>query len=181
VAPHLAAAAPLDGATTLLDVAGGTGLYAIAMLRRNPRLRAAVLDRPEVLKVAEEFRRASGVADRLELQPGDMFADPWPAADVILLSNVLHDWDVLECRALIRRAAETLPRGGRLLIHDVFLDDDHGGPLPIALYSAALFTLTEGRAYSAAEYRGWMEEAGLAVTGPVSTLIHCGVLIGERK
>ena len=50
------------------------------------------------------------------------------------------------------------------------------GPLPIALYSAALFTLTEGRAYSVAEYRQWCEAAGLTVTGPTPTLIHCGVL-----
>ncbi len=79
----------------------------------------------------------------------------------MLLSNVLHDWDVPECRALIARLAAALPAGGRLLIHDVFLNDALDGPLPIALYSAALFTLTEGRAYSAGEYRAWLAEAGL--------------------
>ena len=45
------------------------------------------------------------------------------------------------------------------MIHDVYLNDDLGGPLPIALYSAALFALTEGRAYAAGEYRGWLREA----------------------
>ena len=59
------------------------------------------------------------------------------------------------------RCAAALPAGGRLLIHDVFLNDDLDGPLPVALYSAALFALTEGRAYSAAEYRAWLREAGL--------------------
>ena len=91
-----------------------------------------------------------------------MFRDPVPTgADVVLLSNILHDWDVPECRDLIARCAGALPAGGRLLIHDVFLNDALDGPLPIALYSAALFRLTEGRAYSAAEYRGWLAEAGL--------------------
>jgi len=67
------------------------------------------------------------------------------------------------------------------MVHDVFLNDALDGPLPIALYSASLFTLTEGRAYSAAEYRLWLEEAGLQV-GPVSpTLIHCGVLTGVKS
>jgi len=46
-----------------------------------------------------------------------------PGIDVVLLSNVLHDWDVPECRALIERCAAVLPLGGRLLIHDVFLND----------------------------------------------------------
>lgn len=180
VAPHLASRVPLAGAKMLLDVAGGTGLYAIEFLRRNPGLTAILLDRPEVLKVADEFRRDSGVADRLTLVPGDMFHDPLPAADVVLLSNVLHDWDVPECRALVRRCAAALPPGGRLLIHDVFLDDDLGGPLPIALYSAALFSLTEGRAYSAREYGEWLQEAGLTLSGPEPTLIHCGVLTGTK-
>ena len=40
--------------------------------------------------------------------------------------------------------------------------------------------LTEGRAYSAAEYRAWMAEAGLAPGEITPTLIHCGVLPGIR-
>ena len=59
--------------------------------------------------------------------------------DVVLLSNVLHDWDVPQCQELVRRCSNCLPSGGRLLIHDVFLNDALDGPLPIALYSAALF------------------------------------------
>ncbi len=180
VAPHLAAALDLDGAAHLLDVGGGTGIYAIACLLQNPELTATVLDRPQVLSVAEEFRRQYGVEDRLQLLAGDMFADELPTADVILLSNILHDWDLPECRKLIRRCMESLTAGGRLLIHDVFLNDAQDGPLPIALYSAALFTLTEGRAYSAAEYREWLEAEGLEVTGPDPTLIHCGIMEGRK-
>jgi hypothetical protein len=124
---------------------------------------------------------AFGVADRLECRPGDMFRDSPPGGvDVVLLSNILHDWDVPECRSLVSGCACALDPGGRLLVHDVFLDDDLGGPLPIALYSAALFRLTEGRAYSAAEYRTWLAEAGLVPGDVIPTLIHCGVLPATR-
>lgn len=177
VAPVLAECINLSSARLLLDVGGGSGIYSIACLERNPQLRAIVWDRPEVLKVAQELAHDHDVAKRLECRPGDMFRDPVPnGVDVILLSNVLHDWDVPECRALLNRCANALPPGGRLLIHDVFLDDTLDGPLPIALYSAALFTLTEGRAYSALEYRTWLTEAGLTAGQITSTLIHCGVL-----
>jgi hypothetical protein len=125
-----------------------------------------------------------------------MFTDPIPRAeylsaaineqqsasapDAVLLSNVLHDWDVPDCRKLTRRCADGLAPGGRLIIHDVFLNDALDGPLPIALYSAALFTLTEGRAYSALEYRNWLRDAGLVPTEQRPTLIHCGALVGEK-
>ena len=177
VAPVLAERCPLDDARVLLDVGGGTGIYSIAWLLRHPQLRAIVWDRPEVLKVAGEMAAKHGVADRLELRAGDMFHDPVPdGADVILLSNVLHDWDVADCWVLVSRCASALRPGGRLLIHDVFLDDALDGPLPVALYSASLFRLTEGRAYSAGEYRTWLVEAGLVPSEVIPTLIHCGVL-----
>jgi predicted O-methyltransferase YrrM len=180
VAPVLAQRVDLADARVLLDVGGGTGIYSIAFLQKHARLRAVVWDRPEVLKVAREMAEAYGVADRLTCRPGDMFVDePDGAADVVLLSNILHDWDAPECQALVKRCVSFLTPGGRLLIHDVFLNDALDGPAALALYSAALFTLTEGRAYSAAEYRAWLSGAGLTA-GPVTpTLIHCGVLIGR--
>lgn len=181
VAPHLAARLDLTNTNKLLDLGGGTGIYSIALVQKNPHLRAVVLDRPEVLKVAAEMATQYGVSDRIELVPGDMFTAPLPRdCETILISNILHDWDVRENMALLHRCAQALPAGGRVLIHDVFLSDALDGPLPIALYSAALFTLTEGRAYSAAEYRSWLIAAGLRPQPVVPTLIHCGVLAGVK-
>ncbi|MFK8111180.1 MAG: methyltransferase [Rubripirellula sp.] len=182
VAPALAEAAAMEDARVLLDVGGGTGIYSFALLQKNPHLKAIIFDRPEVLKVAEEMGAEYGVLDRTELIAGDMFADELPVnADVVLLSNILHDWDIPECQALVQRCASVLPPSGRLLIHDVFLNDAMDGPLPIALYSASLFSLTEGRAYSAQEYRGWLQEAGLIPHAIVPTKVHCGVLEGTRE
>lgn len=181
VAPVLAGNVPLAEAGVLLDVGGGTGIYSIACLKRFPNLRAIVWDRPQVLKVAREFAEAAGVTDRLRLEAGDMFVDPVPqGCDVMLLSNILHDWDVPECKTLIGRLAAAMPTGGRLLIHDAFLNDAMDGPLPVALYSANLFCITEGRCYSAAEYRSWLVEAGLTPGQIVPTMVHCSVLAARK-
>ena len=129
------------------------------MLRQNPHLRAIVFDRPEVLKVAEEMARQYGVRERVELVPGDMFADELPAgADVILLSNVLHDLGYsavpTDCPAMWEYSSAG---AASFEYTNVFLNDDMDGPLPIAAYSASLFSFTEGRAYSGAEYRCWLK------------------------
>ena len=179
VAPVLADKVHSDGAKTLLDVGGGTGIYSIAFLRANPDLRAIVFDRPEVLKTAERFAAEYRVSGRINFQSGDMFTDPIPHADIILLSNILHDWDVAECQTLVDRCAMSLNPGGRLVIHDVLLNDELDGPLPIALYSAALFTFTEGRAYSAAEFNRMLTNAGLQPHPPIATLVHCHAIIGQ--
>ncbi|MCA9065614.1 MAG: methyltransferase [Planctomycetaceae bacterium] len=180
VAPALADAIRLERETTLLDVGGGTGIYSMALLHRYPFLRAAILDRPEVLHTARKYAEQFAVQDRVDFLAADMFVDDLPPSDVILLSNILHDWDIPECRQLIQRCADALNPGGRLVIHDVLLNDDLDGPLPIALYSAALFTLTEGRAYSAQEFCSWLAAAGLTPQPPQPTLVHCHAIQAMR-
>ncbi|MSR30773.1 MAG: methyltransferase domain-containing protein [Gemmataceae bacterium] len=180
VAPVLAQKVSLTGFQRLLDVGAGSGLYAIALMEKNPSLQSVLWDGQEVLKVAEELVRQAKVENRTRFHPGDMFKDDVPSgADAILLSNVLHDWDVAECKALLTKLARSLPQNGILIIHDVFLTDALDGPLAIALYSASLFSLTEGRAYSAGEIRGWLKDLGMTSDPIAPTLAHCGAMIAR--
>jgi SAM-dependent methyltransferase len=90
-----------------------------------------------------------------------MFEGEWPVGyDVILLSNVLHDWDDSVAEALLAKASRALPPGGLLLVHDAFLDARKTGPLPVALYSALLMHSTEGRCYSLGEMRRYLDGVG---------------------
>ncbi len=185
VAPALVKAAPpLNESGTLLDIGGGSGFYSIAYLMRYPAMKAVVWDRPEVLKVARENAEKYGVTDRLTCIGGDMFTDPFPVqCETLLVSNILHDWDVAEIRHLLAHWHNHAQPGAKLLLHDVFLNDSLDGPLPIALYSADLFYLTEGRAYSQAEYLAFFRETGWATDDsqkPVPTLAHCGVIQAVR-
>ncbi len=181
VAPVVAeVAAPHTNDSTILDIGGGSGFYSIAYLLAYPQLKAVVWDRPEVLKVAHENAIAHGVADRLQCIGGDMFTDPFPIqANMLLVSNILHDWDTHEIHHLLRHWHNQSPTGARLILHDVYLNDNLDGPLPIALYSADLFYLTEGRAYSRAEYLQFFQESGW-FTDPGQkirpTSAHCGIL-----
>ena len=174
----------------LLDVAGGTGLFACEWLRLNPRATATVYDRPEVLRVAAEFRdefcgsnrpAAASVRERLQFQPGNMLEDALPRADLILAASLFHDWPVTTCRSLMKRLAEVLKPNGEIWAHDAFLNDAMDGPLAVTDYSAQLFWVTKGRCYSRAEYREWFTEAGLqAVPGEFPTALDYR-LIGARK
>jgi hypothetical protein len=121
-----------------------------------------------------------GLGDRVEVQTGDMFHDPWPAADILLFSNVLHDWDVAEASALLKRAAETLLPGGLLVIHDAFISDDKSGPVEAAEYSALLMNITQGKCYSAAEYGALMEPFGFEPGQFQNSVSHRGWMTAMR-
>ena len=174
----------------LLDIAGGTGLFTYEWLLANPEGTATVLDRSQVLKVAEEFLEefsrsgregADTIRPRVKFLPGNMLEDPLPQADLILAASVFHDWPTETCAALAHRLAAVLKPGGELWIHDAFLQDSLDGPLAVTDYSAQLFWVTKGRAYSRAEYRAWMAQAGLIPTQTEIPTLMDYALISARK
>ena len=84
---------------------------ALRHLRQHPTRRPtandrAVLEQSPVDAIAREIAQ-HGLANRLEVLTADMFEGDWPACDVLLLSNLLHDWDFPEC-------ARSAPRPQRL-------------------------------------------------------------------
>ena len=101
-------------------------------------------------------------------------------AEVALLSNILHDWDIHDAREIVRKCSQGLPEGGRIVVHDVFLKDDLSGPLAPALYSAHLYLVTEGRLYSALEVQSWLEEFGFQLVEKIPTRVHCSALVGLK-
>jgi precorrin-6B methylase 2 len=145
----------------LLDIAGGSGVYACAIVSRHPHLRAGVLEKPPVDRLTRHSLTDRGFADRIEVLLGDMFAEALPAGfDLHLFSNVLHDWNEGRVRQLLAKSAAALPAGGMIIIHDAHLNPDKTGPLPVAAYSALLMTITEGKCYSEKEMGDYLAEAG---------------------
>jgi predicted O-methyltransferase YrrM len=145
---------------SLLDIAGGSGVYACAIVARHSHLRAAVLEKPPVDRLTRRSLAARGFADRVEVLVGDMFAEPLPPGfDMHLFSNVLHDWDEARVKQLLASSAAALPVGGMIIIHDAHINADKSGPLPVAAYSALLMTITEGKCYSETEIARYLSDA----------------------
>lgn len=159
--PALAKQIEARGRKQLLDIAGGSGIFACAIVAQHPHLRATVFERPPVDRIAAAMIRQRGYADRVAVAAGDMFSDPLPTGfDLHLYSNVLHDWDVAKVRPLLATSFRALEPGGMLIVHDAHLNADKTGPLPVAKYSALLMSVTEGKCYSIAEMDTLLREAG---------------------
>jgi 3-hydroxy-5-methyl-1-naphthoate 3-O-methyltransferase len=79
----------------LLDVAGGSGGFSIALAQRNPQLRCTVAELPVVCQVTRRYIAEYGADDRVDTLPLNMFFEPWPSGyDAIFFSCVMHDWDL---------------------------------------------------------------------------------------
>jgi SAM-dependent methyltransferase len=149
------------GKERLLDIAGGSGVYACALTAHHPHLTGAVFEKPPVDRIARESIHKYGAGDRVEVIAGDMFREPLPGGfDLHLISNVLHDWDAAEVRALLQKSHDALEPNGSLIVHDAFINDRKTGPLPVAQYSVLLMHSTEGKCYSLGEMRRFFSETG---------------------
>ena|ERR1051326_617913 len=147
----------------LLDIAGGSGIYACAIVARHPHLRATILEKSPVDRITKRSLTERGFADRIDVEVRDMFADPFPSGcDIHLFSNVLHDWDVDRVEQLLKKSFDALPPAGMLVIHDAHINADKTGPLPVAAYSALLMTITEGKCYSEKEIADYLTGAGFS-------------------
>jgi 3-hydroxy-5-methyl-1-naphthoate 3-O-methyltransferase len=182
LAQALAGGLDLRASRRLLDIAGGSGIYACALAARFPELRASVFEKAPVDVIAARAIRERGFSERVGVVTGDMLSDPLPGGyDVHLLSNIVHDWDVPVVRQLLHASARALPAGGTLVIHDAFLDPDKSGPLPIAAYSVLIMHVTQGRCYSSAEIAGLLRETGFSTPRLVPSAIGRSALVAERR
>ena len=180
---QLAKAVDFSRDRLLLDVGGGSAVYSIAIAKRHRRLRAIVLDLPAVLGIARERIGEAGLESRIETRAGDLFDDPWPRGpDVVLFSAILHDWSPETSKALLRKAAEVLPKGGTVVIRELFTDDDGTGPLYAAMSSVTMLLETQGENYSWATYESWLREAGFGrfQRVPFRTTAASGALVARK-
>ena len=109
------------GASRLLDVGGGHGLYAVELCRAHPDLTATVFDNADALEAARREIRAAGVEERVDTTPGDYWTDDLGTGyDVALVFNVVHAHDDAANRRLLRRVAGALKPGGTVAVLDQF-------------------------------------------------------------
>ena len=177
--PALAKRVDLSKHTALLDIAGGSGIYACAIKARHPHMKTTVFERPPVDRIARECIAKHGV--KVGVVAGDMFKDELPTGyDAHLWSNVLHDWDEATVRSLLTKSAAALPEGGLVIIHDAFLNKDKTGPLHVAEYSALLMNITEGRCYGLSEMAKYLHDAGFEWVAHHPTAVARGFIVAQK-
>ena len=148
-----------DGATRLLDLGGSHGLHSIAFCQKHPALSAVVVDHASALTHTGATLAAAGMADRIELRPGDLREEEWGTGyDVVLLLSVIHNHGAADNVRVLQRIGQVLRPGGVLVIHEYLADQ------PISPYGAAfqlaLLTETGTQQWTSQDLRGWLLAAG---------------------
>jgi hypothetical protein len=146
------------GALRLVDLGGGAGAYAGALLAARPDATATLVDRAEVLALAALDARARRVAadlldERAVLPVGH---------DVALLSNVLHWYPAPSCARLVERAAAAVEPGGWVVVKDLRVGADRRGPPAGVLFALNMALYSDGGdVHEPEKVAAWLSAAGL--------------------
>ncbi len=144
-----------------VDVGGSSGALLQALLEHYPGSRGVLFDRPEVAARARAAIAGKPLAARIECVGGSFF-EAVPAGDLILLKQILHDWDDEECRTILRAVRRAIAPGGRLAVIDHLLPDS-GPPGEADSTDIAMMVWATGRERMLREFEALFEATGFAL------------------
>ena len=146
----------------LLDIAGGTGGFAIRLCEANPNLRVTILDFPNVVALGREKVAEAGLSDRIEFIGGNALETEWPRdVGAVLISYLFNGVPGEAIPELARHAYDVTKPGGLYIVHDFMVENDRSGPPLAALWQLQHLAFTPAaKSITPSWVSGVMEGAG---------------------
>ncbi|MES2606774.1 MAG: methyltransferase [Pseudomonadota bacterium] len=145
----------------VLDVGGGSGCFSIALAQHRADITCSVMELPTICELAREYIAEAGVSAQVDTIVVDMFRQAWPQGyDTHFFSNIFHDWGFDTCLELARSSYAALPVGGRILLHEMLLDDGGLTPSPAVTFSLLMAMGTMGQQFTFEQLRAILAAAG---------------------
>ena len=163
---------------TFFDIGSAQGGLVAQVALAHPHIKGGGFDLPPTGPIFEEYIKSFQLNDRLQFISGNFFQDPLPKADVLSMAHILHDWNLEEKKRLIRKAYDSLPDGGVLIIFEALIDDERRqNAFGLLMSLNMLIETPEGFNYTGSDCTTWLKEAGFRETrvehliGPDSMVI----------
>lgn len=167
-----------SGYKTVSDVGGALALLSRLVGARHEHLTFNSFDLPPVAPHAQKHIDAAGMAERIEVVPGDFFADDLPKADVVTMGNILHDWNLETKTILIQKAYDALPDGGAFIVIENLIDDARRkNAFGLLMSLNMLIEFGDAFDYTGADFREWCGKIGfkrfdiIPLAGPASAAV----------
>jgi hypothetical protein len=149
------------------DVGGADGTVLAKVLAAEPDRRGIVFDLPEVVSGAVPTLERNGLTNQVDIVGGSFFESA-PAADVYILSHILHDWDDDSCLRILNNIRAAATPGARLVVIDLVVPD---GPEPhmAKMIDLTMLAMTTGRERGVAEFRTLLGKGGFTLDRVVAS------------
>ncbi|WP_281323562.1 methyltransferase [Flavobacterium aestivum] len=153
---------------TLTDVGGCGAVLSTMVAKYQPHMKCISFDLPAVEPIAKDKIAKTPYSDRIVIASGDFFADPFPKADVVVMGNILHDWDESKKMLLLQKAYDALPEGGAFVAIENVIDDEREKNVFGMMMSLNMLIETgTGFDYTFSSFNKWTKSVGFKSTSIV--------------
>jgi ubiquinone/menaquinone biosynthesis C-methylase UbiE len=147
----------------VLDIAGGSSIFGMTMLSRDPSTEVTQLDWPNVNAVAKKLNKERGLDGKIRFIDGEHQSAVIEAGyyDLVLASNFCRFESPKGNRDLFAKAYNALKPGGYFIVNDFVPNEERTEPTFALRFSVYTLTHTpEGECWTLSHYAEWMQTAG---------------------
>jgi O-methyltransferase domain/Dimerisation domain len=168
--------------STVIDIGAAQGGFLVQIAARHAHISGGGFDLAPIKPLFDRYVQAHGLATRLKFNAGDFFTDKLPTADVLVMGRILHNWDLVTKRMLLRKAHDALAPGGALMVYERLIDDDRRTSTAGLLASLNMLIMTQGGFdFTGKDCVGWMREAGFQSISISSLANDISMVVGLKR
>jgi ubiquinone/menaquinone biosynthesis C-methylase UbiE len=171
----------------VLDIAGGSSIFGMTILSRDPSAQVTQLDWPNVNAVAKKANKERGLDGKIRFIDGEHHTAPIETTyyDLVLASNFCRFESPRGNQELFAKAYSALKPGGIFVVNDFVPNEERTEPTFALRFSVYTLTHTpEGECWTLSQYSEWLQKAGfksIEIHGDIPKTLPGTTLIVAEK
>ena len=160
----------------IVDIGGGEGLLLSSILYKHKNSKGILFDLPEGLTNSEEIFSKFGVKERIQVVHGNFFKEAPSGADVYILKNIIHNWNIEDSVTIFTNIRRAMPPHGKILILEMILDESNKAFFGKLIDLQMMVFMEEGKERTLKEFATLLQKAGLRVNKVVPTIAPISII-----
>jgi ubiquinone/menaquinone biosynthesis C-methylase UbiE len=171
----------------VLDIAGGSSIFGMTILSRDPSAQVTQLDWPNVNAVAKKANKERGLDGKIRFIDGEHHTAPIQTHyyDLVLASNFCRFESPRGNQELFAKAYAALKPGGIFVVNDFVPNEERTEPTFALRFSVYTLTHTpEGECWTLSQYSEWLQKAAfksIEIHGDIPKTLPGTTLIVAKK
>ncbi len=172
-----------DDSRLMLDIGGSHGIYSAAICKKNPPLKAEVIELPEMIDSASEVSHELGTDKYVRyVEGGIMESDLESMYDLVFMGNLIHHIPSQKIDDVFSKIHKHINPGGIMAIWD-FAEAEGKTDLASSAFSLFFYMTSGSKCYNRQEIKGLASKAGFKgfrVKKPPAPSPHILYIIGKE-
>src|SRR5262245_11079390 len=171
----------------VLDIAGGSSIFGMTIVTRDPTAQVTQLDWPNVKAVARKAKKERGLEGKIRFIDYEQHSATIDTNhyDLVLASNFFRFESPKVNQELFDKAYAALKPGGMFVVNDFVPNEERTEPTFALRFSVYTLTHTpEGECWARSQYSDWLKQAGfrtIQIHGDIpKTLPGTTLIIAEK-